>query len=253
MQYFKKKHVIRIFIAALVGIILFSTLLDDRVDIRSVFLPTKELPIYSVDRDDKKIAISFDAAYGDEFTDDILEILDKYKVKSTFFLVGFWIDKYPHRVEEIHKKGHEIGNHSSTHPNIPKLSRDGVIKEIKETHDKIFKITDTNPILFRPPFGDYNDLLIQTARELGYYVIQWDIDSLDWKELGVEPVIDTVVKNTTSGSIILFHNNAKYIKEYLPIVIQRLQEKGFEIVPVSELIYKDNFRMDNSGRQIYIE
>ncbi len=253
MKYLKKRYIIRIFIAALVGIILFSTLLDARVDIRSVFSPTKELPIYSVDRDDKKIAISFDAAYGDEFTDDILEILDKYKVKSTFFLVGFWIDKYPNRVEEIHKKGHEIGNHSSTHPNIPTLSRDGMIKEIKETHDKIVKITDTNPMLFRPPFGDYNDLLIQTARELGYYVIQWDIDSLDWKELGVEPVIDTVVKNTTSGSIILFHNNAKYIKEYLPIVIQRLQEKGFEIVPVSELIYKDNFRMDNSGRQIYIE
>lgn len=254
MGYFKKEFVIRIGIVALVGILLFSALLYEKVDIRSVFSPAKkELPIYSVDRDDKKIAISFDAAYGDEFTEEILDTLDKYNVKSTFFLVGFWIDKFPHRVEEIHRRGHEIGNHSSTHPNMPTLSREGMINELMETHEKIVKISNTKPNLFRPPFGDYNDLLIQTARELGYYVIQWDIDSLDWKELGVEPVIDTVVKNTSSGSIILFHNNAKYIKEYLPVVIQRLQEKGFEIVPISELIYKDNFRMDNSGRQILIE
>lgn len=253
MQYFKREFVIKIGLVALVATILFSVLLYEKVDIKSVFSPTKELPIYSVDRNDKKIAISFDAAYGDEFTEDILDTLDKYNIKSTFFLVGFWIDKFPHRVEEIHKRGHEIGNHSSTHPNMPTLSREGMVNELISTHEKIAKITKTKPNLFRPPFGDYNNLLIQTARELDYYVIQWDIDSLDWKELGVEPVIDTVVKNTSSGSIILFHNNAKYIKEYLPVVIQRLQEKGFEIVPVSELIYKDNFRMDNSGRQIYIE
>ena len=107
--------------------------------------------------------------------------------------------------------------------------------------------------MFRPPFGEYNDTIIQTATQLGYYTIQWDVDSLDWKELGVEPVIDKVLKETTNGSIILFHNNAKYIKEYLPVILQRLQEKGFEIVPVSQLIYKDNFRMDNSGRQIYMD
>lgn len=253
MQYFKKEFLIKIGIVTFVVLILIGALFYDDVDIKSVFSPTKELPIYSVDRDDKKIAISFDAAYGDEFTDDILDILDKYKVKSTFFLVGFWIDKFPHRVEEIHKRGHEIGNHSSTHPNMPTLSREKMIDELMETHEKVMEISGTKPFLFRPPYGDYNDLLIKTAKELNYYVIQWDIDSLDWKELGVEPVIDTVVKNTSSGSIILFHNNAKYIKEYLPVVIQRLQEKGFEIVPVSELIYKDNFRMDNSGRQILIE
>lgn len=253
MQYFKKEFLIKIGIVTFVVLILIGALFYDDVDIKSVFSPTKELPIYSVDRDDKKIAISFDAAYGDEFTDDILDILDKYKVKSTFFLVGFWIDKFPHRVEEIHKRGHEIGNHSSTHPNMPTLSREKMIDELMETHEKVMEISGAKPFLFRPPYGDYNDLLIKTAKELNYYVIQWDIDSLDWKELGVEPVIDTVVKNTSSGSIILFHNNAKYIKEYLPVVIQRLQEKGFEIVPVSELIYKDNFRMDNSGRQILIE
>lgn len=127
------------------------------------------------------------------------------------------------------------------------LTKEQMIKELMETDKKIKDITGTKATLFRPPFWDYNDLLIQTARELNYNTIQWDIDSLDWKELGVEPVIDIVVNNIKSGSIVLFHNNAKYIKEYLPRVIQRLQEKGFEIVPLSKLIYMDNFRMSISS------
>ena len=130
------------------------------------------------------------------------------------------------------------------------LSKEQMIEEIMTTHEAIYELTDEEPILFRPPFGDYNDLLIKTCRELGYYPIQWDIDSLDWKELGVQPVVDTVVRNVKSGSIVLFHNNAKYVREYLPLVIERLQEDGFEIVPISELIYYDDYRIDNSGRQI---
>ncbi len=219
----------------------------------NAFSPTKELPIYSVETDENKIAISFDAAYGDEFTLDILDTLDRYKIKSTFFLVKFWIDKFPHRVDEIYKRGHEIGNHSATHPNMSQLSADNMSKELKETADEIFKITKTKPNLFRPPYGDYNNLLIQVARENGYYTIQWDIDSLDWKELGVQPVVDRVVRNLAKGSIVLFHNNAKYIKEYLPLVIEKILAEGYEIVPVSELIHKDNFEMNNNGRQIPIK
>ncbi|MFA7412314.1 MAG: deacetylase, partial [Tissierellaceae bacterium] len=116
--------------------------------------------------------------------------------------------------------------------------------------DKIQELTGEKSILFRPPFGDYNDLLIQTCREEGYYAIQWDVDSLDWKELGAQPVVDRVTRNVRNGSIVLFHNNAKYIEEYLPIVIERLQDAGYEIVPISELIYREDFMMDNTGRQI---
>lgn len=240
-------------IGMLLILLLFSILIinkSNNFDLISVFSSTKELPIYSVERQDKKIAISFDAAYGDEYTLDILDTLDKYKIKSTFFLVKFWIDKYPHQVKEIYNRGHEIGNHSATHPNMSTLSREQIIEEINSTGQAIFELTQEEPILFRPPFGDYNDLLIQTCRELGYYPIQWDIDSLDWKELGVQSVVDTVTRNVESGSIVLFHNNAKYIKEYLPIVIERLLEKGYEIVPVSELIHFDNYTIDKSGRQI---
>jgi polysaccharide deacetylase family sporulation protein PdaB len=240
----------------IVGILLVSLVyvsFKTNVNVAEVFSQTKELPIYSVETEDKKIALSFDAAWGDEFTMNILETLDKYEVKSTFFLVGFWVDKYPDHVKEIAKRGHDVGNHSTNHPYMTKLSREQMSQEINITGNKIEKLINKKPILFRPPFGDYNDDLVQVCKENGYYTIQWDIDSLDWKELGVQPVVDRVVRNAKNGSIVLFHNNAKYIKEYLPIIIERLQQDGFEIVPISELIYKDNFKMDNTGRQILIK
>lgn len=243
----------RIVILVIIVIIGIMVLLSSRDRLINVFSPKKELPIYSVKREDKKISLTIDAAWGDDSTLDILDILDKYNVRATFFLVGFWVDKYPNQVAEIDKRGHEIGNHSTTHPNMSTLSQEQIIKELSVTDKKISDITKKKPNLFRPPFGDYNDSLINVAKDLGYYTIQWDIDSLDWKELGIEPVIDKVLKNVSNGSIILFHNNAKYIKEYLPIIIERLQNKGFDIVPVSELIYKYNFQMDNSGRQIYLK
>lgn len=216
----------------------------------SVFSTKKELPIYSVDTKEKKIAISFDAAWGDEFTRDILDALDKYNVKTTFFLVGFWVDNHPEMVKEIHDRGHEIGNHSTNHPYMSKLSERQIVDELKKTEEAIMNITGQRTTLFRPPFGDYNDRLIKTCRENDYYVIQWDVDSLDWKELGVQPVVDRVTRNVKNGSIVLFHNNAKYVSQFLPPILERLTKEGYEIVPISELIYKDNFYMDNTGKQI---
>lgn len=232
---------------------LLTIKINNEFESLSVFSPTKELPIYSVEREDKKIAISFDAAYGDEYTIDILDTLDKYKVKTTFFLVKFWVGNFPDRVEEIYKRGHEIGNHSATHPNMSKLSPEKIAEELNSTGEEIFKITKEKPFLFRPPYGDYNDTVIQEAKENGYYTIQWDVDSIDWKELGVESVVDRVTRNIKPGSIVLFHNNAKYVKEYLPLVLERLIDDGYEIVPISELIHKEDFEMDNTGRQIPIK
>ncbi|SCG82617.1 putative polysaccharide deacetylase pdaB [Proteiniborus sp. DW1] len=248
---FNKKVAIRltaVLLLVVVSIMFTEVIKED--GIRSVFAPTKELPIYCVDTPDKKIAISFDAAWGTDFTYDILDTLDKYNVKTTFFLVDFWVKKHPDVVKEIDRRGHEIGNHSTNHPYMSKLDEIQIIKELKTTEDSIKEITGKRTTLFRPPFGDYNDRLIRVCRDNGYYVIQWDVDSLDWKEYGVQPVVDRVTRNVKNGSIVLFHNNAKYVSEFLPIILEKLQAEGYEIVPISELIYKDNFYMDNTGKQI---
>lgn len=228
----------------------YTRLTSKNIEVAEVIALEKELPIYSVETDEKKIALTFDAAWGDDFTEGILDILDKNKIKGTFFLVGFWVDDHPENVVEIDKRGHEVGNHSTNHPYMTQLDDSEAIKELSETSDKIEKLIDKKPVLFRPPFGDYDDRIIKLCRENGYYTIQWDVDSLDWKELGAQPVIDRVARNVRNGSIVLFHNNAKYILEYLPIVIERLKGEGYEFVTVSELIYKDNFYIDNTGRQI---
>lgn len=251
-KYRSNNHMIlRVFV--IVGLLVISiiyTSFSNNISIVEVFSQEKELPIYSVDRDDKKIAISFDAAWGTDYTNDILDILDKYDIKSTFFLVGFWAEKHEDLVKEIHERGHEIGNHSTNHPYMTKLSKEQMVKELRDTGDLIEGITGEKPILFRPPFGDYNDQLIRTCEDNGYYVIQWDVDSLDWKELGPQSVIDRVTRNVKEGSIVLFHNNAKYIDEYLPIIIEKLQSEDYEIVPISELIYKDDYYIDHTGKQI---
>ena len=217
--------------------------------ILSVMNKDKLLPIYCVDAEEKKVAISFDAAWGDQFTDGILEILDRHNVKATFFLVGFWVDKYPDMVKKIHEKGHDVQNHSTTHPHMSKLSAEQIANELNTTSDKIENLTGIRPTLFRPPFGDYSNKVLETIMENQHYVIQWDVDSLDWKELGAQPVVDRVTRNVKKGSIVLFHNNAKYVLEYLPLVIERLQKQGYEIVPISQLIMKENYYIDHTGMQ----
>ncbi|HZJ82731.1 MAG TPA: polysaccharide deacetylase family protein [Clostridia bacterium] len=217
----------------------------------AVFLNTKkELPIYSVDVEDKRLAISFDAAWGSEYTDEILRILEERNIKCTFFLVGFWVDAHPDKVELIADKGHEIANHSTNHPHMSKLSRDQIIKEIDTTQKRIEELAGNSAVkLIRPPYGDYNNLLIKTCDELGFYPIQWDVDSLDWKELGVDHMYRQVTEKVKPGSIVLFHNNAKYTTQALPGILDKLLGEGYEFVPISQLIYKDNYYMDHNGMQ----
>lgn len=205
-------------------------------------------PIYSVETKEKKIAISFDAAWGADKTAGIMDILDQHNVKATFFLVGFWIDKYPDMVKTIAQRGYEIGNHSLNHPHMPQLTKEQMTTELKEVNAKLKELTGKEAALFRPPFGDYNDTLVTTVNELGMHCIQWSVDSLDWKELGVKEMTDRVLKNAKEGSIVLFHNNSKYILDALPGILKELQKK-YEIVPVGELIYTENYTVDRQGIQ----
>lgn len=211
----------------------------------------RKLPIYCVETDKKQISISFDAAWGAEDTDQLLQILKDNDVKATFFLCGYWVDKYPEEVKKIASEGHDLGNHSNTHPHMSQLSLEQIKSELMEAHKKVESLTGIKMNLFRPPFGEYNNNVITASEQTGYYPIQWDVDSLDWKELGEEHEINQVLnhKHLGNGSIILFHNDAKYTPKVLGTIIKGLKDKGFEIVPISQLIIKENYTMDTEGRQ----
>ena len=212
----------------------------------------KALPIYCIQTDEKKISISFDAAWGADDTIKLLDILDKHNVKTTFFMTGGWVSTYPDMVKEIYNRGHDLGNHSENHKEMSKLNASEQKEEITAVDNKIKELTGYDCFLFRPPYGDYNSLLINTVYGCNHYPVQWDVDSLDWKDYGVDSIIKTVTRHKAlgNGSIILMHNGAKFTAEALDTVLTSLEEQGYEIVPISQLIIRENFHMDGTGRQI---
>lgn len=209
------------------------------------------LPIYSVDSKEKLISLTFDVAWGADDMEQILDTLDQYNAKATFFIVGDWAKKYPEKVKLIIERGHDIGNHSSRHPHVTQMSKEDIKKDMIEAHQIIQEITGVAMNLYRPPYGEYNNTVIEAANECGYYTIQWDVDSLDWKEYGLQPMIDKVLKhkNLTYGSIVLLHNGTKYTKDALAPILKGLVDKGYTLVPISQLIIKDNYTIDHTGRQ----
>lgn len=207
------------------------------------------IPIYRVGRDDKKIAISFDCAWGVEYTDGILKAMEDYGVRCTFFAVKFWVDKYPDYVKKIAENGHEIGTHSATHPHMSKLTKQAVITELTTSISAIENLTGQKVKLFRAPFGEYNDQLIKVADSLNLYTAQWDVDSLDWKDLSSREITERVLKRVKSGSIILCHNNGKHTLESLPAIFSSLTGLGYEFVPISELIYQSDYYVASDGEQ----
>ena len=213
----------------------------------------KELPIYSVDTDKKQVSISFDAAWGDEQTHTLLDILKEHNVKSTFFLVGDWVDKYPDDVKDIYDAGHDIGNHSDTHPHMTEMSTEEQKNQIIACNEKIKEITGKEPKLFRAPYGDYNNTVVESVKSLDMYCVQWDIDSLDWKDPSPSEMVDRIVPNLQNGSIILMHNGAKNTPDALPMIIEAVREAGYEFVPLSKLVCnncKVNYKTDVTGRVI---
>ena len=212
----------------------------------------RELPIYCVDTPEKKIALSFDAAWGNEDTAKILEILQKQDVHVTFFMTGGWVESYPDDVKAILAAGHDLGNHSENHKNMSRLSDTEKKEELMKVHTKVQELTGYEMFLFRPPYGDYDNAVVNVAKDCGYYTIQWDVDSLDWKDYGVDSIIKTVTKHKHlgNGSIILCHNGAKFTAQALDTLIATLKNEGYTFVPISELIYKDNYHMNHEGRQI---
>lgn len=183
----------------------------------------------------EKIAISFDCAWGTEHTDAILKAMEQNDVKCTFFMVQFWTEKYPEYVKKIDEAGHEIGTHSKTHPYMSKLSESEIREELSSSSGAITAVTGKKVELFRPPYGDYDNLLIDTSNSMGLYPIQWDVDSLDWKNLSATDIAMRIINGVKPGSIILCHNNGLHTAEALPLIFSTLQNRGYEFVPIGEL------------------
>lgn len=212
----------------------------------------RKLPIYCVDTQEKKIALTFDAAWGNEDTEEILEILEKHDLHVTFFMTGGWVENYPDDVKAILAAGHDLGNHGENHKYMSQLSDEEKKEEIMKIHEKVKEITGYDMFLFRPPYGDYDNAVVDVSLDCGYYAIQWDVDSLDWQNKGIDSIIETVTehKNLGNGSIVLCHNGAEHTAAALDTLINTLEEEGYEIVPLSELIYRDNYHLNHEGRQI---
>lgn len=209
----------------------------------------RELPIYSVARDNKSASLTFDAAWGNEDTQDLIDILGKYNVKATFFIVGEWADKFPESVKALHDSGHEIMSHSDDHAHFTKLSESQIVENLTACNEKIEKITGITPTLFRCPYGEYDDHVIKTVNSIGMTTIQWDVDSLDWKGLSPSEITQRVVSRVVPGSIVLFHNAAEHTPAALPSIIESLIKDGYELVPVSDLLLSGEYEIDHTGKQ----
>ena len=209
----------------------------------------RQLPIYSVECSQPLCAISFDAAWGNEDTQILIDILARYNVKTTFFVVGDWVEKYPESVKALHDAGHEVMNHSNHHDHYNALTADEIIADVTACNEKIAAVTGVTPTLIRCPYGEYDDHVIAAIRSMGMEPVQWDVDSLDWKDYDAATITKRVTGKAAQGSIVLFHNAALHTPEALPEVLECLIQKGLTVVPISQLIYRENYTIDHTGRQ----
>ena len=209
----------------------------------------RQLPVYSVQREDKVLAISFDAAWGNEDTQILIDILDRYHIKTTFFVVGDWVEKYPESVKALADAGHEVMNHSSHHAHFSQLTEAQIVADITACNEKIEAITGCSPALFRCPYGEYDDHVIRTIRGMGITPVQWSVDSLDWKGISADEIQRRVLKGVEPGSIVLFHNAAENTPEALPGIIESLLADGYTIVPVSQILLQGETVIDSTGKQ----
>lgn len=211
-------------------------------------MSSEKMPISKVETEDRKISLTFDIASGSSNIENVLDTLDKYNVKASFFLVGSWVDENGYIVKKISDRGHDIGNHSNTHASMKELSENDLKNELNTTSSKIESITGEKTTMYRPPFGKFDSKSLKTCEDLGYTVVNWDVDSLDWKEIGPNFVTEKVLKGVKSGSIVLFHGDINNSDQYLEKTIKELKEK-YDIVPLSKLIYNEGYEIDSNGIQ----
>lgn len=252
---FHKKKVCSYLVAVCTVVILFvmAASFTDQDMIQTGANPIKKLPIYSVKTEEKEVAFSMNCAWNADDIDKILEVLDKKQIKITFFMVGDWVDKYPEAVKKINEKGHEIANHSDTHPHVNNITLEKNEDEIRNCNEKIEKLTGKKPTLYRGPYGEYNNTVINAAESQNMKTIQWSLDTLDYSGLTGEQMWNRLNGKLQNGSIILSHNGTTHTADSLEMLLDKIKESGFEVVTISELIYQDGYQIDANGMQIKVD
>ncbi|GAA3411885.1 polysaccharide deacetylase family sporulation protein PdaB [Paenibacillus hodogayensis] len=244
----KLKRYLIVFIAVLfaVGIVYSET------SNMTVFSQNEPSAVYSVETEKKVIALTFDISWGDKRAEPILKILeDKGVKKATFFLSSPWSQQHPEIVQKIVKGGWEIGSHGHKHVNYSKLNDEEIRTQIQTADGILKQVTGQAPNLIRLPNGDFDKRVLRIANELNYRVIQWDTDSLDWMNKGVDNIVNRVVTKAHPGDIVLLHasDTCTQTHEALPTIIDQLRAKGYEFVTVSELMQQTNVDHKEAERQ----
>lgn len=239
-----------------IGAIAVAAAATAAVAITAIFTSTgthadeRQLPIYCVESGDKRIAVTFDVAWENSNTQQLIDILKENDAKATFFVTGDWCDRYADDVKLFYDAGHAVENHSDQHPHVAGININDLINDTKECSRKIKMITGEEPTLYRAPYGEFDNNLLTTIDGLGLKTIQWDVDSIDWKKPSAEQIKKRILKNVKPGSILLFHNDLENTTAALPEILKTLKSQGYSFVTVNELIYKDNYTIDSSGKQI---
>ena len=213
------------------------------------FAAKRKIPVYSVETEQKCIALTFDAAYGADKTSAIMDVLEKEGVPATFFLVGFWVKNFPEKAKEIAERGFEIGTHSNVHGHMNSMTAEAISCDLETSIERIRTASGVTPTLFRAPYGEYNDRLVSVAESKGLITVQWSVDSLDWKNESVSAVVGRIKKKAHSGAIVLMHNNSDYVVEALPEIIAFLKAENYVFKSVGQMVHRENYYVDNNGRQ----
>ena len=247
------KEKIYAYLVSVITIVLLlglATTMSNKDTVETSANTTKLLPIYNVQTNENKVAFTMNCAWNADDIDQILTVLKENNTKITFFMVGDWIEKFPEAVKKISDEGHEIASHSDTHPHVNNLTYEQNIEEIEKSNDKIEQITGKRTNIYRAPYGEYNNTVVKAAQDKGYYIIQWNLDTLDYSGLTGEQMWDRLKDKIKAGDIILSHNGTKNTANSLDMLIKNIKSKGLEVVTISDLIYKDNYEINSNGTQI---
>ncbi len=243
-----RKAALAVFLAVL-GLSFALAGVSQRLSARPASAGGGETPVYCVETDEKKLAVTFDAAWSAEDTGELLEILAEFDARATVFAVGDWVRQNPQSVRAFYEAGHTIGNHSDTHKAYGALSLEAQRADMEACSDAVEACVGVRPKVVRAPSGDWNADTVRAAAALGMQAVQWSVDSLDWQGLSAAEMVERVTAAAEPGAILLFHNGVENTPAALREILRILSADGYRFVPVEELLYGADARVDSAGRQ----